>query len=310
MARVIVVAGEALIDLLVQPDDSVVATPGGGPFNTSRTIARLGVPVAFLGRLSTDRFGRRLASELARDGVDLRVVTSTDAPTTLAIAELDAEGAASYRFHLAGTSAAGLSVDEVRAGMAALRPVAVHVGTLGLAIEPMASTLAALVAALPASVLLMVDPNCRPAAITEPSAYVSRLRRILARAAIVKASVEDLAYLSPGASAVDAARHLVAAGAGVVLVTDGPRPVRVVGTGIDLEVPVPRVSVVDTVGCGDAFGGAFLAHWIEFGLGRAGTRDEGALRDAATAAVEVSAATAGRAGADPPRRSEVGWSVA
>ena len=64
MGRMIVVAGEALIDLLVQPDGRVTAVPGGGPFNTARTIGRLGGEVAFLGRLSTDRFGGIL-----RDGL-------------------------------------------------------------------------------------------------------------------------------------------------------------------------------------------------------------------------------------------------
>jgi fructokinase len=301
---VIVVAGEALIDLLVQPDDGVVATPGGGPYNTARTIGRLGGAVTFLGRLSTDRFGRRLARQLADDGVGLGSAVTTDDPTTLAIAELDADGAATYRFHLLGTSAVGLTLDEARAVLA--RPsTAVHVGTLGLTAEPIATSLAGLVAEVPPTTLLMVDPNCRPAAIVDARAYVARLRRILGRAAIVKASVEDLAYLSPGATPPDAARHLVATGSGLVLVTDGPRPVRVVGTGIDLEVAVPRVAVVDTVGCGDAFGGAFLAAWVERGLGRSGLRDEAAVRDATTFAVQVAAITGSRAGADPPRRSEV-----
>ena len=53
----IVVAGEALMDLFVAPDGSVSANPGAGPYNTARTIARLGQPAAFLGRISNDRLG-------------------------------------------------------------------------------------------------------------------------------------------------------------------------------------------------------------------------------------------------------------
>ena len=53
----IVVAGEALIDLILYPDLRLTAVAGGGPFNTARTIGRLGGEVAFVGRLSTDRFG-------------------------------------------------------------------------------------------------------------------------------------------------------------------------------------------------------------------------------------------------------------
>jgi fructokinase len=70
---VILVAGEALYDLVLQgTDDRLQADPGGGSFNTARTIGRLGRPVAYLGRLSRDRFGRRLEAILAEDGVDLQ----------------------------------------------------------------------------------------------------------------------------------------------------------------------------------------------------------------------------------------------
>jgi len=304
---VIVVAGEALIDLIVHPDGRVVAVPGGGPFNTARTIGRLGLDVSFLGRLSTDRFGRQLAAELEADGVALGWAPRTEAPTTLAIAELDDDGSATYRFHIAGTAAVGLTLEEARTAIAGA-PAAVHVGTLGLAVEPVATAIGAAVAELPRATLLMVDPNCRAAVIADPVAYVGRLRRVLSRAAIVKASVEDLAYISPGTAPVDAARLLVAAGAGVVLVTDGPRPVRVVAPGVALEVRVPLVKVVDTVGSGDAFGGAFLARWIERNHGRAGTQDEATLREVVTLAVEVAGISGRRAGADPPRRAEVpGW---
>ena len=71
----IAVIGEALIDLVVDEAGAVVARPGGGPFNTARTLGRLGVETTFLGRLSGDRFGRTLRERLAADGVALGVPT-------------------------------------------------------------------------------------------------------------------------------------------------------------------------------------------------------------------------------------------
>ncbi len=68
----ITVAGEALIDLVLDHDGCVGAQPGGGPFNTARTIGRLGLAPAFLGRLSSDRFGRLLRASLDQDGVTPR----------------------------------------------------------------------------------------------------------------------------------------------------------------------------------------------------------------------------------------------
>ena len=87
----ILVGGEALYDLVAGPDDgdaagALTGHAGGGPFNTARTIGRLGQPVAFLGGLSTDRLGATHARMLTDDGVSLDCVVRSDRPTTLALA--------------------------------------------------------------------------------------------------------------------------------------------------------------------------------------------------------------------------------
>jgi fructokinase len=300
----IVVAGEALIDLIIHADGRLAAIPGGRPVNTARTVSPRGGPAAFLGRLTADRFGAMLREALAGDGVDLRWTTATEAPTTLAVAELDESGIATYRFHLAATSAPGLELVDVRA---AIRrgPAALHVGTLGLVAEPIATALTEGLSDLAATALLMVDPNCRPRVIEDRRAYVTRLHRILARADVVKVSTDDLAFLAPDTTPMPAAERLLALGPSVVLVTDGGRPVRVLARTFTFEVAVPAVPVVDTVGSGDAFGGGFLARWIEQDLGRDALADAGLVRDAVEVAIEVAGSTCQRAGADPPWRHGV-----
>jgi fructokinase len=298
----IVVAGEALIDLVVQPDGDLAAVPGGGPFNTARAIARLGGEVAFLGVLSSDRFGARLGDALADDGVDLSMTSRSDAPTALAIAEVDDHGGATYRFHTAETAAPELTAEAVAAAHAT-RPAAFHLGSLGLVLEPMASALAAGIAAIDERTLVMLDPNCRPALIRDRAAWLGRLHAVLARTDVVKLSVDDLACLEPGVEPEAATRRILDRGLAVVLLTDGPRDVRVATRHRIFEVSVPPVQVVDTIGAGDAFGGAFLARWIERGLNRIDLRDAEALRDAVTFAIDVAVAICQRPGADPPRRS-------
>ena len=73
----------------------------------------------------------------------------------------------------------------------------------------------------------------------------------------------------------------------------------------ELELPVLAADVVDTVGAGDAFGGAFLARWVERGFGRAELADEAVVRDALERAIEAAAFTCRRPGADPPRLGEL-----
>jgi len=113
----IVVAGESLIDLILGADGGVEAIPGGGPYNVARTLGRLGQAVAFLGRLSTDRFGSILRAGLALENVDLGLSPATDDPTLLAVVELDGGGAARYRFYVEGTAAPGLSAADLPAAL-------------------------------------------------------------------------------------------------------------------------------------------------------------------------------------------------
>jgi fructokinase len=270
----IAVAGEALIDLVAGTGGQVDAHPGGGPYNAARTLARLGVPVAFLGRLAGDGFGRLLRERLSAEGVTLGLPEPSARPSTLAVAALDAAGVADYAFYLDGTAAADVSYEVLRAALETLtaRPgglTAVHVGTLGLLMEPVGAAIERLVLTdVPPDVLVFLDPNCRPGAVTDAAAYRARISAIARRADIVKASVEDLAYLYPGASPEAAAKTLLAAGTPLVLVTDGPHPARAFLAGTVLSAEAPSVTVADTIGAGDAFGGGFLAWWTEHGLVR------------------------------------------
>jgi fructokinase len=300
----IVVGGEALVDLVLDPDGAVTAKLGGGPFNAARAIGRLQSDVAFLGALSRDRFGKLLLDQLVRDDVDDSLVEFTDLPTTLASAELDEQGAATYHFYLAETAAPNLHLLSLPA-----RVTVLHIGTLGMVLEPLATTLEAIVGSIGNEVLVLLDPNCRPRVTPDRPGYLARLERMLRRADVVKVSTDDLDFIAPDDHAAGV-RLMLEGGASVVLHTDGGRSVHIHWPADEIEVPVPAVEVVDTIGAGDAFGGAFAAWWDQSGLGRHDLHDREAVRAAVTAAVEVAAVSCSRVGAQPPRRGELGdkWS--
>lgn len=339
----IVVVGEALVDLVIQPDGTVAAALGGAPFNTARTCGRLGASVSFVGALSNDRFGRLLRARLEADGVDVASAPEVDHPTTLAAAELDERGAASYRFYLEGTSAPSLR--RVDASDATF----VYTGGLALVLEPMADAVAAMlrdVAALPPEErpLVMVDVNARPHVIVDRQRYLDRLWEVLAMTDVVKVSDDDLEVVCPGIPVLEAARGLLELGPSVVLLTAGADEVvvfhrsrTVVGdvqesaeeapapdeepAVTEHRVPVTRVDVVDTIGAGDSFGGAFAAWWVRSGLGSADLRATGTTGDgpasgphhttsehllaAVRAGIAVAGIVCGRQGADPPTVDEL-----
>lgn len=300
----ILVCGEALIDQIHNGDGTQRAAPGGGPFNTARALARLGVPTGFLGRLSEDVFGRRLAGLLVSEGASLELASIGPEPTTIAIADVDDEGFAEYRFLVEGTSAPNLTLDMIPEHFGP-EVEAIHVGTLGLVLEPMASTLSELVARERGRHLVMLDPNIR-VGIVPDAEYRRRLQAAISQSTIVKASEADLAWIYPGLDHELAAAQILALGVSLVVVTLGARGAFGAHRNERMHVEAPHIEVVDTIGAGDAFGAALLAWLHDHHVIRPDLSLERAeLKAALDFACLAGALTCTRAGAEPPWKREM-----
>ncbi len=301
----IVVCGEALIDIVPDGDGTRRPISGGGPFNTARALARLGAPAAFLGRLSTDAFGVMLAQQLKADGADLSLVTYGPESTTLAVAELDGQGLAEYEFFVTGTSAPNLT-PEMLPPMLPAEGSALHIGTLGLVLEPIATTLTEMALREGDHRLVMLDPNIRSRVVTDANEYRERLERLIGHSTIVKASETDLEWLFPGLDTEAGADRLLELGARFVLVTLGAAGAIAASPSGHVQVAAPEVEVVDTIGAGDAFGAAVLAWLHDHDALRADLMlDNEQLRSMLSFACLVAAITCARVGADPPWRAEL-----
>jgi len=301
----IVVCGEALIDIMPAGDGTRRPMPGGGPFNTARALARLGAPTEFLGRLSTDAFGVMLAQQLKADGAGLSLVSYGPESTTLAVAELDGQGLAEYDFFVKGTSAPNLT-PAMLPGRLPAEVTALHIGTLGLVLEPMATTLVELALREGDHRLVMLDPNIRSNLVTDAREYRDRLDGLVAHSTIVKASETDIEWLLPELDIDGAADHLLALGAQLVLVTLGAAGAIAASSSGQVRVAAPEVEVMDTIGAGDAFGAAVLAWLHDHASLRADlTLDHDELQSMLSFACLVAAITCTRVGADPPWRREL-----
>jgi fructokinase len=247
----IVVAGEALVDLIPTASGELSINLGGGPFNTARWLGRLGADVAFLGPIAADPLGQRLREDLVAAGVALDLVVATGLPTTLALAQLDQIGSATYSFYTDGTSVPDLTPErsQLPASFDAL-----YVGGLGLMLEPISSVLEqAVTVARERGAVVMVDPNIRPSLIPDRTGYLARLDRILETTDVLKLSVEDAAWMKfePGR------------GPGVVVLTAGSDGATVFTPAGATHIPAVPVDVVDTIGAGDAFSAGFLSRWLQ-----------------------------------------------
>lgn len=304
------VIGEALVDLLpASGDDPTLlrGVPGGSPANVAVALARLGVETRFLGRTSTDRWGALLRQHLTDEGVAVGGQVGPE-PTALAVVEVAADGAPSYRFLWEGTADRRLGVTDVMMDLDGLD--ALHVGSVSCVLEPAASAIEQVVLAIDERLVVSFDPNVRPSRVDDHAAGRARLLEIADHAHVVRASDEDLAFLFPDHDVERAAWELLdGAQTQLVVVTEGARGARVFTP--RFEVPVPPDGpdeVVDAVGAGDTFTAALLA-----GLADHGALDVRSLKglDAETAravgtfAARAAGVTVGREGADPPHRDQL-----
>ncbi|MET8118645.1 carbohydrate kinase [Micromonospora sp. NPDC005189] len=308
----IVVAGEALIDLVVTAEGQR-AVPGGSPANVAVTLARLDQPVRLLARLGTDDYGRQLAEHLSVNRVDLAWAVRAEEPTSVAVATLNATGQASYEFRLAGTADWQWTPQELPE-LAGSPATALHTGSLALALAPGAQVLEDLLARERRrdGLTISIDLNLRSSIVTDRAAEQERIRRQVRLAHLVKASDEDLAWLYPDRSVADVMAEWREAGVSCAVVTRGGDGAWLLAPDGSLhEEPAVRTVVVDTVGAGDSFTGGLLAALAD--LDALGDRPadrlaavtepqwNAVLRQAAT----VAALTCNRQGADPPTRAEV-----
>jgi fructokinase len=161
------------------------------------------------------------------------------------------------------------------------------------------------------------DPNCRPLLMGSPDAVRGRIEALVGLADVVKASADDLAWLLPGQDPGKVAESWLAKGPSVVVVTLGPAGLVVAArqAGV-MRRPGRSVTVVDTVGAGDACMAALLAGLHRRDLLGASRRadllavDAATLQEVADEAVLAAAITCTRHGADPPTSADLRTALA
>jgi fructokinase len=310
----IVVAGEALIDLVPDADGRLRTLPGGSPFNVAIGLGRLGVQVGLLSPLASDPLGDLLASRLSDAAVTRLLPERTTRPTTLAVVHLDAVGHASYGFYLDGTSATGMSEGDVAAAVArdaTVATAALHVslGAVTLTSSGTGELLGRMLGRGAERPLVTFDPNVRPATITDMAQERDAIESVVAAVDVVKVRDADLAAIAPDRDPLAIAGDWARSGPALIIVTRGEQGATALRSdGGMLTVAGVHVDVVDTVGAGDAFMSGLLAALDDRGLlerDALGSADARTLREVLAYAADVAAITCTREGADPPYRQEL-----
>ena len=294
------VSGEVLIDLI---PDGLKQKPviGGGPANTAKALAKLGIDTQFIDGISTDDHGLMAKFELVSTGVKLNYIKYSDKPTSLAIVSLSDSGSASYEFVIKNTATFDFTPDWLPNPQTE-RPSVLHIGTLATAVEPGASVLFEWAQSVAKIALIVFDPNIRPAVMNDREKYVKQVERWVSISSAIKVSDEDINWLYPSLEIEQVVKNWLAEGPSLIVVTYGDKGLA--GYRLDEKVSVDAVKVVvaDTVGAGDTVGAILVEAIVKDGLSSlSGVRLEMLLKRAAKAA----AITVSRSGANPPTLKEI-----
>lgn len=306
----ILVCGEALFDMFADdPAKDPIAFEahiGGSPFNVAVGIARQEQQVAFFGGISNDTLGQKLAHRLEAENVDIRYLLRTDALTTLSVVQKDAAGNPAYTFYGEGAADRAVTPDDLPARIDDIGIL--HVGSYTMLVEPVASALKTLLRREKPNCLISFDPNIRPTVVADMAHWRRNTSNVAALADIIKVSDEDLALIHPGEDPQVLAKQWIANGTSLVIVTAGANGAEAFTASSHVKVPGIKVDVADTVGAGDTFQATLLSDLVGMGIESRLTLaklDGHALNALLLHAIEASALTCARRGADLPRRAEL-----
>jgi fructokinase len=302
--------GEALYDVFICPPDAsgardLRAVVGGSPLNVALALARLELPVAFLGQLSTDALGQGLIDRMGREGIDTGLIARRPEPTSLSLVSLDAAGVPTYTPYVHGMADTSLRAADLPALPAATK--AVLLGSYAMVVAPIAEA-SRVLAARAGDRFVSLDPNARLNVEPDRARWHRAIAAHLPHVALIKASDEDLRLLWPGADPDMLAADWLRAGVAMVVITAGAAGAVAITRAHRVTAPGVPVTVADTVGAGDTV----HAHLVA-GLDQAGALSRPALaalspdtiRAVLARAVRAAAITCTRVGADPPRRADL-----
>jgi len=305
----IVIGGDALVDLIDRGQRQFEACPGGSTLNCALAAGQLGSQVLYVSTLSADSYGDLLANRLAECHVQLRANARSSAYTSLAVVSLDQTNQPSYAFYREGTADRDVPVADIVASFPETMSI-FHVGSCALIpAEDQDAWLQVVMAAKDRGALISIDPNCRPSMTKDPTAYREGIARFFHLADLIKCSDEDLEYLHPEWTGRALEKFIETYSPQLCVYTEGPKGIRAVTKlGISAQasafLPGP---LSDTVGAGDSVHGTLLSEIDRLGLvgQQLSELNESQLTDILLLASRVAGVNCTRPGCQPPTRAEV-----
>ncbi len=229
----VLVMGDALVDLIARISrypprggntwgTAMGRHPGGTAANFAVGLARLDIPVAFVGKVGNDPYGRFLLEDLQHEGVDTSLtLVDLTAYTGAVFIPVDAEGEHTFFAFVRGGAHTRLQAGDIDS-QAVIKAKWIYASGGGLLESPSRETiLQALVLTRSHGVPVSFDPNLR----LEGDIFSEDLRKAieagLRLAEVVLVGDAELALLVDAPTREERARQILGAGPRLVVVKCG-----------------------------------------------------------------------------------------
>lgn len=269
---VVVTLGETMALLAGAQVGSLAHAPtvtvgiGGAESNVAIGLARLGIPVAWVGRVGNDSFGDLVLRELRGEGIHVVAQRDGGASTGLMVKEQRTAVATQVWYYRRGSAGSRLSVDDLPDDVIVDAEV-LHISGITPALSDSAAKAVqhAVDLARSAGTTISFDVNYR-SQLWSPAQAAEALRPLVEASDVLFAGVEEGRMFLPnvpdgtdGTDEVKLAHALAAMGPREVIIKRGAAGALAVVEGKLYREDAVPVEVVDTVGAGDAFTAGYLA---------------------------------------------------
>ena len=248
---------------------------GGAESNVAVGLARLNIPVVWVGKVGPDSLGKRVIREIRGEGVDVRGRLDAHASTGLMLKEFTRPGLSRITYYRSGSAGSRISASDIDPDLVENSSLVHLTGITPLLSETARQTCLEVVRrARAAGVRVSVDINYR-ASIAEETVASRVIGELVRQADLVFGSAEEFALVASDlglayhagsdeadepASQVRLRDSLREASGGVeYVVKQGDDGASTFRRGEVFSVPGHDVEVVDTVGAGDAFVAGYLS---------------------------------------------------
>lgn len=270
MSRKITGIGETILDVVFKNNKPIAANPGGSTFNAiislGRTVGRdfPDVEVCMISETGNDHVGGIISSFMEDSGVAAGLLARNPGiQTPVSLAFLDEDNDAHYQFYRERSTPDSGKID----GIGFAQNDLVLFGSY-FAVDPRVReyTVSILHRADAAGAILLYDVNFRKSHVGELDRIIGNILENCALSSIVRGSIDDFSLLFGVQDPERIYREHISALCPILICTCGAEPVHIFTPQMHLQIPVPQVETVSTIGAGDNFNAGLIYSIISMDL--------------------------------------------